>query len=169
MQLEDSIKQRFTSAGKIILEGVSIGGTAMGAVMNQATELFGVVLITRAPLDIFQLETRSSKGSCVIGEFGDVNTPEGFDAVRAWSPLQNIKSDISYPAVLLIPVQNDERAPPSSNYKFIAQIQYDHPTNSKPLLLYVAQNDRRIPANVLAGSVQLCLIEETLGLSRQST
>ncbi|PWN31698.1 alpha/beta-hydrolase [Meira miltonrushii] len=166
---EELINQNFTSAGNIILEGVSVGGTAMGAVMNQATDLFGVVLMTRAPLDIFQLETRSSIGSGVAEEFGGVNTPEGFDAVMAWSPLQNLDPDKPYPAVLLIPAQNDERAPPSSNYKFIAQLQYDHPSYSKPMLLYVAQNDRRVRADLLAGSTQLCLIEQSLGISRRKS
>ncbi|PWN33212.1 prolyl oligopeptidase [Meira miltonrushii] len=86
--LEDLVKLKITSPGNIILEGGSAGRTAVGAIINQAPSgLIGVALIVRAMTDVFQLELRSTLGNANIAEFGDVTTPEGFDAVRAWSPL----------------------------------------------------------------------------------
>ena len=161
------VKRQITSQGNIILEGGSGGAMAVGAVMNQAPAgLLGVVLPVRGPMDAIGFETRSSIGAGNQAEFGDVTTPEGFDAVRAWSPQQSIDPNKPYPAVLLTPGTADERVPPSWSYKFVAQLQYDHPNNSKPLLMYVVKNRGHVASNVIESVYQLCVIEESLGISR---
>lgn len=167
--MQDMIKLGITSAGKIILEGGSAGGLAVGAVLNQAPELIGVALMVRAPLDAFLFELRTTVGSANRVEFGDIATPEGFDAVYAWSPLQNIQAKKSYPAVLVTPGSGDERVPPSSSYKYIAQLQHDHPNNSKPLLLYVVQSKGHVASTVDESSHQFCVIEQSLGITRRKS
>lgn len=165
--VQDLVRLKITSPGNIILEGGSGGAMAAGAVMNQAPEgLLGVVLPVRGPLDVIQFELRSAIGASNRAEFGDVTTPDGFDAVFAWSPLQNIDPNKQYPAVLLTPGTADERVPPSYSYKFVAQLQYDHPKNNKPLLMYVVKNRGHVPSNVVESIYQLCIIEESLGISR---
>lgn len=52
--------------------------------------LLGVVLPVRGPLDVIQFETRTTIGEGNRAEFGDVTTPDGFDAVFAWSPYENV-------------------------------------------------------------------------------
>ena len=142
---------------------------AAAAILNQAPDLVGVALLVRAPLDLFQLELRSTLGSANIQEYGDVTTPEGFDAGFAWSPLQNIKKKVPYPAVLATPGEEDERVPPSFSYKFVAQLQYDHPNNSRPLLVHVVKGQAHTRSTVGESGYQFCVIEESLGITRRKT
>lgn len=167
--LKDLIRLKITSPGQIIIQGKSAGGLAAAAVLNQAPNLVGVALLVRAPTDTFQMELRTTLGAANKVEFGDVTTPEGFDAVFAWSPLQNIQKKISYPAVLLTPGQDDERVVPSFSYKFVAQLQYDHPNNSKPLLMYVVKGQAHTRSTVGESGYQFCVIEESLGITRRKT
>lgn len=165
--VEDLVKRQITSRGNIILEGGSGGAMAVGAVMNQAPSgLLGVVLPNRGPMDTIGFELRSPIGAANRAEYGDVTTPEGFDAVRAWSPQQNIDPNKPYPAVFVTAGTADDTVPPAFSYKFVAQLQYDHPNNSKPLLMYVVKNRGHIPTGVIESVYQLCIIEESLGISR---
>ncbi|PWN31724.1 alpha/beta-hydrolase [Meira miltonrushii] len=166
---QDIVKLGYTTAGNIIIEGVSAGGLAVAAVLNQAPAgLIGLALPVRAPCDAFQFELRSTIGAVNRVEFGDVTTPEGFDAVFAWSPLQNVDLHKPYPAVVLTPGSSDEVVPPSSSYKFLAQLQYDHPNNTLPLLMYVAQNLGHVPATVLESTYHFCVMEQALHLRRRN-
>jgi len=62
----------------------------------------------------------------------------------------------------------DERVPPSYSYEFSSQLQYYHPNNSKPLLMYVVKNRGHVPSNVLESVYQFCIIEQSLGITRLS-
>ncbi|PWN33213.1 alpha/beta-hydrolase [Meira miltonrushii] len=167
--LKDLIRLNITSPGQIIIQGKSAGGAAAAAVLNQVPDLVGVALLVKAPTDAFQWELRTTLGAANRIEFGDVTTPEGFDAVFAWSPLQNIQKKISYPAVLLTPGEDDERVVPSFSYKFVAQLQYDHPNNPKPLLMYVVKGQAHTRSTVGESVYQFCVIEESLGITRRKT
>ncbi|PWN34996.1 alpha/beta-hydrolase [Meira miltonrushii] len=165
--LEDLVKRKITSPGNLILEGNSAGGLAVGAVANQAPEgLLGAAFLVRGICDVFQLELRSTIGMGNADEFGDVTTPEGFDSVFAWSPLQNINPKKQYPAILVTPGLFDEQTPPSGCFKFVAQMQYDHPKNKKPLLMYVNPTGAHLSVTITELSYQFCILEETLGIRR---
>lgn len=167
--LEDLVKKKITSPGNLILEGISVGGMAVGAVINQAPEgLIGAAFMVEAICDVFQLELRTSIGQGNVAEFGDVTTPEGFDAVRAWSPLQNVNPKKQYPAILLTSRSLDEQVPPSSSFKFISELQYTHPNNKFPLLLYLVPTDSHLDATILELTYQFCILEEALGIKRRS-
>ncbi|PWN34995.1 alpha/beta-hydrolase [Meira miltonrushii] len=167
--LNSVVALKYTSPGMIIVEGVSGGGMLFGAVTNQAAQgLIGVSLLVRAPLDIFEFELRNTIGAFNREELGDVTTPEGFDAVFAWSPYQNIDPHKSYPAVFLTPGTGDERVPPSHSYKFLSKLQYLHPNNKSPLLMYVQKDKKGHIASTAEENIyQFCIIEESLGISRR--
>ena len=165
---QDLIKLKITSPGNLIIEGGSAGGLATCVVMNQAPAgMIGAAFPLGAPCDTFLTELRTSLGANNRAEFGDVTKPEGFDAVFAWSPQQNIDPKKPYPAVLMGVGAGDERVPPSSAFKFISQLQYDHPNNEAPLLMYVAKNKGHVPATIDESSYQFCILEEALGLQRR--
>ena len=167
--LEDLVKRKITSPGNLILEGNSAGGMAVGAVMNQAPEgLLGAAFMVRAICDVFQLELRTTIGEGNVEEFGDVTTPEGFDAVRAWSPLQNIQTKKQYPALLLTPGSFDDQVPPSSSFKYISQVQHDHPNNKLPLLMYVNPTGSDSSVTITELTYQFCVLEEALGIKRRN-
>ncbi|PWN33215.1 uncharacterized protein FA14DRAFT_185052 [Meira miltonrushii] len=139
---------------------------AVGAVMNQDVKgLIGAAFMTRPICDVFQLELRSTIGAGNFEEFGDVRTPQGFDSVFSWSPLQNINPKKQYPAVLLLPGSADETVPPSSSYKMLAQLQHDHPTNNLPLLLYVVPEAGHTSRTLTESVYMFCVMEESLGIT----
>lgn len=168
--MQDLVAIKYSIPGKFIIEGGSGGGMAMAAVANQAPAgLVGLALLVRAPCDVFQLELRSTVGVANQAEFGDVTTPEGFDAVRAWSPVQNVVPNKPYPAVFLTPGSYDEIVPPSSSYKFVAQLQHSNPNNALPFLMYVVQKKGHVSSTILESSYQFCIMEESLHLTRRKS
>ncbi|PWN33210.1 alpha/beta-hydrolase [Meira miltonrushii] len=166
--MQDLVAIKYAIAGKFVIEGGSAGGLAMAAVANQAPAgLVGLALPVRAPCDVFQLELRTTVGLANRPEFGDVTTPEGFDAVRAWSPLQNVVPNKSYPAIFLTPGSYDETVPPSSSYKLLAELQHTNPNNALPFLMYVVHNKGHVPSTILESSYQFCIMEEALHITRR--
>lgn len=169
--LQDLEKRKLSCPGQLIVEGGSAGGMAALAVANQAPQgLIGVVLSVRPFADYFLAALRSRIGEAQWSEFGNPRIPAEFDAIRAWSPLQNTDAKKQYPAMLLTPGQNDDRVSPAHSYKMIAQLQYEHPNNKSPLLMYVAPNSGHTSAGSSTESAtaesahQFCLIEQALGI-----
>jgi prolyl oligopeptidase len=96
-----------------------------------------------------------------------------FDYIRAWSPLQNIPIKGNYPAILMTPYEGDDQVVPAHTYKFLAEVQHDHPNNLLPLLMYLIPDDglasygSSTQGTVLKGSHQICVAELALGLQRK--
>lgn len=136
--------------------------------VNQAPQgLLGAAFIVRAICDVFQLELRTTIGQGNVDEFGDVTMPEGFDSVFAWYPLQNVDPKKQYPAVLITPGLFDEQVPPSGCFKLISQMQYDHPDNKKPLLMYVNPTGPHLSVTITELAYQFCILEESMGTTRR--
>ncbi|PWN33982.1 alpha/beta-hydrolase [Meira miltonrushii] len=173
--LEDLERRKLSCPGQLIVEGGSAGGMAALAVTNQARQgLIGVVFGIRAVTDYFLIALRSRLGQAQWSEFGNPNIPAEFDAIRAWSPLQNTVKGKQYPAMLLAAGQDDDRVSPAHSYKMIAQMQYEHPNNKHPLLLYVASGTGHTAAGTstegatLQAAHQFCMIEQALGIKQQA-
>ncbi|MCO5589956.1 hypothetical protein L7F22_043925 [Adiantum nelumboides] len=169
--LEDLKKRKLSCPGQTIIDGASAGAMAALVVANQAPQgLVNVVLAVRAVADYFMVALRSRIGSLQFSEFGNPNIPAEYDAIRAWSPLQNVDPKKEYPAMLLTPGQDDDRVSPAHSYKMIAELQYLHPNNKLPLLMYVAPGSGHTFAGsstegaTLEAAHQFCLIEQALGI-----
>ncbi|PWN33211.1 alpha/beta-hydrolase [Meira miltonrushii] len=168
--IKDLIALKYGIPGKFIIEGGSAGGIAMAAVANQApASMVGLALPVRATCDVFELELRTTVGDANKPEFGDVTTPEGFDAVRAWSPLQNVVPNKPYPAIFLTPGSYDETVVPSSSYKFVAELQHTNPNNALPFLMYVVQDKGHVPSTIIESSYQFYIMEEALHITRRKS
>ena len=62
-------------------------------------------------------------GQFNIPEFGTVENPEHFAALRAYSPYHNLQEGVSYPPILLPTGANDPRVNPAHSRKFTARLQ----------------------------------------------
>ncbi|PWN36373.1 alpha/beta-hydrolase [Meira miltonrushii] len=171
---QDLVKRKIAAPGKVILDGGSAGGMVAGAAANRAPEgTFGVVFPVRAVLDFF-LRKRSRDGADQIEEFGDVDNPTDFDTIIQWSPLQNINKTRDYPAMLLLPGDSDDRVVAAHSFKYLAQVQADHPNNSKPLLMHLVreaghtQMGLSTDTETIQGLHQLCVASLVLDLKRAS-
>ncbi|PWN35002.1 prolyl oligopeptidase [Meira miltonrushii] len=168
---DDLVKQKYAAPGKVIGDGGAAGAIAITAAANQSPSSFGVLLGVRPVLDYF-LRKRSRGGAEQTDEFGDVDDPVDFDYVRAWSPLQNIPTKGDYPAVLMTPGAGDDQVVPAHSFKFLAEVQHDHPNNPLPLLLYLVPNGgldnygHSTQSAVDEGSRQHCVAQLALGLER---
>lgn len=169
---QDLVKRKIAAPGNIILDGGSAGGMVVGAAANRAPQgTFGVVFPVRAVLDFF-LRKRSRGGAEQIDEFGDIDNPTDFDTIITWSPLQNINKTLDYPAMLLIPGDSDDRVVAAHSFKYLAQVQTDHPNNTKPLMMHLVTAAGHTAAGlstdteIVQGLHQLCMASLVLNLKR---
>jgi prolyl oligopeptidase len=62
--------------------------------------------------------------------------PEEFRALRAYSPVHNVKPGVCYPATLVTTADRDDRVVPWHSYKFAAALQHAQGC-AKPVLIRV--------------------------------
>ena len=62
-------------------------------------------------------------GSAWEGDYGSPQNPEQFRALRAYSPLHNIKPGTHYPATLITTSDHDDRVVPGHSFKYAATLQ----------------------------------------------
>jgi prolyl oligopeptidase len=65
-----------------------------------------------------------------------VENPDEFIALLAYSPLQNVKAGVNYPATLVTTGDHDDRVYPAHSFKFAAAMQRADP-DGKPILLRI--------------------------------
>jgi prolyl oligopeptidase len=91
-------------------------------------------------------------GGAWIGEFGNPEDPEDLSAILTWSPLHNIRADVSYPAMLISTGARDELVAPLHSFKFAAALQQ---TPSPVVLLRLQEDAGHAVANSTEQVVQL--------------
>lgn len=133
------IAEKYTSAPKLAINGGSNGGLLVGAVMTQRPELYGVAVPQVGVLDMLRYH-QFTGGAAWATEYGAASDPKAFQYLRAYSPLQNIKPNVCYPATLVTTADHDDRVVPSHSFKFTAALQEAQtaaPACSRPVLIRV--------------------------------
>ena len=87
------VSNRYTSANKLAIHGVSNGGLLIGAVLNQRPALFRAALAQAGVMDMLRFQ-KFTIGSGWISEFGSSDNPEEFKTLFAYSPIHNIKQGV---------------------------------------------------------------------------
>jgi prolyl oligopeptidase len=129
------VAERYTAPSRIVIEGGSNGGLLVGAVMTQRPDLYAVALPAVGVMDMLRFHKFTGGASWTI-EYGSADEPDAFKYIRAYSPLQNLKSGTCYPATLVTTADHDDRVVPSHSYKFAATLQADQGC-PRPVLLRV--------------------------------
>ena len=135
------IEKKYTSAGKIIGMGGSAGGLLMGAVVNEAPELF-LGLIMAVPF-VDSLTTNLDHSlPLTIGEFDEFgnakDNKDHFDYIYSYAPYNNIKK-MDYPNILITTSLSDNRVLFDEPAKFTAKLR-DYKTDNNLLLLKTEMN-----------------------------
>ncbi|MDQ6737371.1 MAG: prolyl oligopeptidase family serine peptidase, partial [Gemmatimonadota bacterium] len=116
------VRQRYTSPSKLVIQGGSNGGLLIGAVSNQRPDLFAVALPAVGVMDMLRYD-RFTGGAGWTTEYGSSFDSTMFPYLYRYSPLQNIKPGICYPATLGTTADHDDRVVPSHTFKYIATLQ----------------------------------------------
>jgi prolyl oligopeptidase len=116
------VSERYTSPEHLAINGGSNGGLLVGAAMTQRPDLFAVAVPQVGVMDMLRYD-RFTGGAAWATEYGSSSDSTAFRYLRAYSPLQNIRAGVCYPATLVTTADHDDRVVPSHSFKFTATMQ----------------------------------------------
>ena len=119
---EELVKQKYTSPAKLGIMGASNGGLLVGATEEQRPDLFAVALPAVGVMDMLRFD-KFTGGRAWVTEYGSSSNPQDFAYLIKYSPLQNVKPGVCYPATLVTTADHDDRVVPSHSFKFTAAMQ----------------------------------------------
>ena len=135
------IERNYTSKGKIIGMGGSAGGLLMGAVVNEAPELFLGIVMAVPFVDSLTTNLDHSLPLTVgeFDEFGNAkDNKDHFEYIYSYAPYNNIKK-MDYPHILITTSLSDNRVLFDEPAKFTAKLR-DYKTDKNLLLLKTEMN-----------------------------
>jgi len=135
------IENKYSSEGQIIGMGGSAGGLLMGAVVNQAPELFLGIIMAVPFVDSLTTNLDHSLPLTVgeFDEFGNAkDNKEHFDYIYSYAPYHNIKK-MDYPNILITTSLSDNRVLFDEPAKFTAKLR-EYKTDNNLLLLKTEMN-----------------------------
>lgn len=118
------VDEGWTAPDRLVAEGGSAGGLLMGAVANQAPELFTAIVAAVPFVDSLTTMLDSSLPLTVIeyDEWGNPeDDPEAYAWMKAYAPYDNVTAQ-SYPAILAETSLNDTRVLYVEPAKWIAKL-----------------------------------------------
>ena len=135
------IENKYTSKNQIIGMGGSAGGLLMGAVVNQAPELFLGIIMAVPFVDSLTTNLDHSL-PLTVGEFDEFGNAKDkkdhFDYIYSYAPYNNIKK-MDYPHILITTSLSDNRVLFDEPAKFTAKLR-EYKTNNNLLLLKTEMN-----------------------------
>ncbi|MDA9662501.1 S9 family peptidase [Candidatus Pelagibacter sp.] len=135
------IENKYTSNNKIIGMGGSAGGLLMGAVVNQAPELFLGIIMAVPFVDSLTTNLDHSL-PLTVGEFDEFGNAKDkkdhFDYIYSYAPYNNIKK-MDYPHMLITTSLSDNRVLFDEPAKFTAKLR-EYKTDNNLLLLKTEMN-----------------------------
>jgi oligopeptidase B len=135
------IENKYSSKGQIIGMGGSAGGLLMGAVVNQAPELFLGIIMAVPFVDSLTTNLDHSLPLTVgeFDEFGNAkDNKDHFDYIYSYAPYHNIKK-MDYPNILITTSLSDNRVLFDEPAKFTAKLR-EYKTDNNLLLLKTEMN-----------------------------
>lgn len=118
---EDLVRTGVSAKGKIAISGRSNGGVLVGAAMNQRPDLYGAV-ISGSPLHDMKRYSHLSAGASWMDEYGNPDVPADWAFMSQYSPYQNLKPGVKYPALFEYLSTKDDRVHPGHARKFTARL-----------------------------------------------
>ncbi|HLW93406.1 MAG TPA: prolyl oligopeptidase family serine peptidase, partial [Roseiarcus sp.] len=132
------IQERYAAADKVVAQGGSAGGMLMGAIANQAPELYRAIIADVPFVDVLNtmLDATLPLTPPEWLEWGNpIRDRDAFERIRSYSPYDNIKAQ-RYPAILAQAGLADPRVTYWEPAKWAARLRA-RMTGGGPVLLHV--------------------------------
>ena len=129
------IKEKYTSSSKLGINGGSNGGLLVGACLTQRPGLFKVAIPEVGVMDMLRYQ-KFTVGFGWVPEYGSSDDSVYFNNLFRYSPLQNIRSDVEYPATMVLTSDHDDRVVPAHSFKFAATLQ-EKQAGKDPVLIRI--------------------------------
>ncbi len=109
---EHLVAQKYTSTGRLVIQGASAGGMLVGAVVNMRPDLFKAALAFVPFVDVLNsmLDATLPLTTSEYTEWGNPNDKPAYDYMARYSPYDNVKAQ-RYPAMLVRVSINDSQVP----------------------------------------------------------
>jgi prolyl oligopeptidase len=116
------VASKITSTAHLGATGGSGGGMLVAGALMQRPDLFAAVVPVAGVHDLMRFHL-FGQGAGWQGDLGSIDDPTEFAALRATSPLHNVRPGTRYPAVMIITADHDVRVAPLHSYKLAAALQ----------------------------------------------
>lgn len=130
------LKNNYTSSERLVIQGGSAGGLLMGAVMNQAPELYKAAIVQVPFVDVMNTMIDETL-PLTTEEWDEWGNPrddkKAWDYMFSYSPYDQIKK-MAYPNMLVEVSLNDSQVPYWEGAKYAAKIR-EYKTNDSVVLL----------------------------------
>jgi prolyl oligopeptidase len=128
------IDEKYTSPKRLAIRGRSNGGLLMGVAMTQHPEMFGAIWCGYPLLDMIRFQN-FLVGKWWTAEYGSADNAEQFPYLLKYSPYQNLKPGMKFPAIMFNTGDSDTRVAPLHARKMTALVQRDN-ASDRPILLH---------------------------------
>jgi prolyl oligopeptidase len=118
---ESLIKSGFTTPAHFGIFGSSNGGLLAATMGTERPDLFGAV-VSDVPLTDMLRFPKMGMGSAWMDEYGNPDKPQEAAALKAYSPLHNVRANVKYPPFLITISTEDSRVGPGHARKFAARL-----------------------------------------------
>jgi len=129
------IARHWTNPRHLAIWGRSNGGLLVGATEEQRPDLFAAAVPQVGVMDMLRFR-EFTVGRGWESDYGSVDNPAELHAMLAYSPLQNVRAGVNYPATLITTGDHDDRVYPAHSFKFAAAMQHADP-HGRPILLRI--------------------------------
>ena len=118
------IDNGYTNPDRLAIRGVSNGGLLVGSALTRRPDLYRAVFAGLPDLDMvrFNQFTHANNMPALL-EYGNAAVADEFEVLRTFSPYQNVRDGVRYPAVMLTQGDLDTRVPPLQARKMAARLQ----------------------------------------------
>ncbi|MCZ6671299.1 MAG: prolyl oligopeptidase family serine peptidase [Verrucomicrobia bacterium] len=129
-------EEGYSRPEKLAIQGGSNGGLLVGACITQRPDLFGAALPAVGVMDMLRFD-KFTAGRFWTDDFGSASdSKEMFQYLLDYSPYQNLKDGVNYPATLVTTADTDDRVVPGHSFKFAARLQEAH-AGENPVLIRI--------------------------------
>jgi prolyl oligopeptidase len=147
------IAQKYTSSDFLAIRGGSNGGLLVGATMTQRPDLMKVALPAVGVMDMLRYHTFTA-GAGWAYDYGTAqDNKEMFEYLKGYSPVQNVKAGVKYPATMVTTGDHDDRVVPAHSFKFAAELQ-EKQTGDNPVLIRIDVKAGHGAGKSVAASIQ---------------